>query len=281
MVEDVLKSNRPDEKFSDKVLEEIIKQTESARENQSHEELIKLCDKALEVLEHLESTEERKRKKIDVLRWQGYELLDWFAKPEKALSNFRHIADIAADMGDLGLQATWLLMQARAISRTENYKAMLEPVKKAYEIYNKLGDIYGQVVCEAIFDLLSLLPDGWQPSDAFRRVVFTGYRVHAHRLLHTGNSISYTEDDPKERKVFTTLIGYGSQMWRDNSLLARIGQIKDILRLPPVVNLTWDDSITERHYNQTFQATRVIEANCDTVIVPAGRFENCLRVVPA
>jgi len=279
MVEDVLKSNRPDEKFSDKVLEEIIKQTEVARENQSHEELIQLCDKALEILEHLESTEERKRKKIDVLRLQGYELLDWFAKPEKALSNFRHIANIAADMGDLGLQATWLLMQVRAISRTENYKAMLEPVKKAYEIYNKLGDIYGQVVCEAIFDLLSLLPDGWQPSDAFRRVVFTGYRVHAHRLLHTGDSISYTEDDPKERKVFTTLIGYGSQMWRDNSLLARIGQIKNILRLPPVTNLMWNDSITERHYNQTFQATRVIEANCDTVVVPAGRFENCLRVV--
>jgi RNA polymerase sigma-70 factor (ECF subfamily) len=280
MVEDVLKSNRPDEKFSDKVLEEIIKQSEVANENRSHEELIQLCDKALEVLEHLEATEERKRKKIDVLRLQGYELLDWFAKPEKALSNFRHIANIAADMGDLGLQATWLLMQARAISRTENYKAMLEPVKKAYEIYNKLGDIYGQVVCEAIFDLLSLLPDGWQPSDIYNRVMFTGYRIYAYRLLHTGDSISYTEDSPKEYKAFTTLIGYvGYDMWRWNSLLALVGQIKDILRLPPVVNLTWNDSITERHYNQTFQATRVIEANCDTVIVPAGRFENCLRVV--
>jgi RNA polymerase sigma-70 factor (ECF subfamily) len=278
MVEDVLKSNRPDEKFSDKVLEEIIKQTEVARENQSHEELIQLCDKALEILEHLESTEEHKRKKIDVLKWQGYEMLDWYAKPEKALSNFRHIANIAADMGDLDLQATWFLMQTRAISRTENYKAMLEPVKKAYEIYNKLGDVYGQVVCEAIIDAVSLLPEDWKPVDASRGL-YTGYRIHAYRLLHTGNSISYIEDSSKERKGFTTLIGYGTDMWRECSLLARVGQIKDILKLPPDINHSWEGYITENHHNQTFSATRIIEVNNDTIVVPAGRFENCLRVV--
>ena len=278
MVEDVLKSNRPDEKFSDKILEEIIKQTEVARENQSHEELIKLCDKALEVLEHLEATKEHNRKKIDVLKWQGYELLDWFAKPEKALSNFRHIANIAADMGDLDLQATWLLMQTRAISGTENYRMMIEPVKKAYEIYNKLEDVYGQVVCEAIMDILSLLPDGWKPVDTSRGM-YTGYRIHAHRLLHTGDSISYIEDSSKERKGFTTLIGYGSDMWRECSLLARVGQIKDILKLPPDINHSWEGYITENHHNQTFSATRIIEGNNDTIVVPAGRFENCLRVV--
>jgi predicted DNA-binding protein YlxM (UPF0122 family) len=75
MVEDSLKQNRPDKEFTEKVLAEIIKQAAAARERESHHEVMQFCEKALDTLDHLEDTEEHRRTRMDVLNWQGRELL--------------------------------------------------------------------------------------------------------------------------------------------------------------------------------------------------------------
>ena len=105
MVEGTLKESHPDKRFTERVLTEIIEQTKAARERDAHDEVMQFCEKALEVLDHLEITEEHERTRMDVLNWRGREWLRWFGKPKEAVDNFRCAAQIAADIGDLEAQA--------------------------------------------------------------------------------------------------------------------------------------------------------------------------------
>ncbi len=280
MVEGVLKGNRPDEKFTEKVLAEIIKQTKTARERDAHDEVMKFCEQALEVLDHLEATEEHRRTRMDVLNWQSREWLWWFGKHEEAADNFRHAAQIAADIGDLEAQAKWLLMQTVAISRTGNYTAILEPLQSAKAIYGKLGDLQGQAACDAVLNLADLIPDSWERI-YISHEEHTSYGNDQHILVRSAESIAY-EAMPEQKPRHYALLGLvrrGFHTLRGRDLLARVAQPARILNFPIAVGDTWSGQIEKPYYGITLSMARTIEANGDTVVVPAGRFDNCLRVV--
>jgi len=281
MVEETLKQNRPDERFSEKVLAEIIEQTKAARQRDAHDEVMQLCEKALEVLEHLDMTEEHKRTQLEVLSWQSDEWLKWFGKPENAVENFQRAERISVGLSDREAQAKSFMMQAIALSRMENYRGMIEPVKKARMIYGELGETKSQVVCDAILDLAHLLPQGWERVDILPELR-TGHNIHRYSLTRTQEAITYLNEDPRKWQAWCEVVvphqmrrGYGTS--RDEGLLASLGQQAQILLLPVEIGCSWQETLETRHGEKP-TTTRSIEAIGDAVVVPAGHFENCLRV---
>jgi RNA polymerase sigma-70 factor (ECF subfamily) len=281
MVEETLKQSRPDERFSEKILTEIIEQTKAARQRDAHDEVMQLCEKALEVLEHLDMTEEHKRTQVDVLSWQSDEWLKWFGEPENALENFQRAERISTELSDHESQAKWMMMQAIALSRMEKYREMVEPVQNARAIYGNLGETKSQIVCDAILDLAHLLPEGWERVD-IPPELHTGYGIHRYSLTRTQEAIMYLGEDPRKWTVWCEVVvpyqmRRGYEVFRNNSLLASMGQQTQILLLPVKIGRSWQETLETRH-GEKLTATRSIEETDDIIVVPAGRFEKCLRV---
>ena len=277
VVEEVLKENRPDERFTEKVLNEIIEQTKSAQERKAHEEVIQLCEKALEVLDHLDETEEHKRTRIDVLRWHGDKLSDWQGKHKEAADDIHRAVRIYADMGDKESQAKWLLRESLFIDRMGNPQAIREPIKEALRIYQELDDVIGQVVCESLLDMINLIPKDWQYTKLPEGDFTTGYKSHPHTLTRSSESLDYTEQDPNKRKGWASLIGLG-YLWNERAMLWRLGRPNPILVFPTNIGKSWIAQIEEKHGHQSATATKIIESLDDKVVVPAGSFEKCLRI---
>jgi tetratricopeptide (TPR) repeat protein len=280
MVEKTLKQNRPDERFTEAVLTEIIDQTKAARKRREHDEIMRLCEKALEVLDHLETTPEHQRTRIDVLTWQGDERLTWYGMPEGAMENFRRAVEAATAIGDKELQVKSLLMQAVAFSRMGEFKAMVAPVQRARDLAGALDWTRIQVICDAMLELANLLPEGWTPIDDPPER-HSGHGIHRYCLIHSANGVAYVHENEREWQAWGEVMiprymrrGYEL---RSYSLLARIGQFNRILAYPLEVGHSWEGNI-ETQAGETLSATRTIEVDSDTVVVPAGRFENCLRV---
>lgn len=282
MVEDGLKQNRPDQKFTEEVLAEIVEQASEAWENERHDETLEYCEKALEVLDHLGDTEKHMHTRMEVLRWQAHEWLLWYGKPKEAIGNYQRATQIAADTGDLESQAKWLLSQVVAISDTGNYEAMRKPLQDVREIYGKLGDIHGQTACDAAMELIDLLPAGWE-QDWTSQGEHTSYGSKRYSLKRSEDSLTYIADPPPKKRSLADLrlassVRRGFYVFGFSSLLGRLGEFTQILNLPPVVGDSWSGQIEIRS-GESLPFTSTIESNSDTVVVPAGRFENCLRVV--
>ena len=279
MVEGTLKENRPDEKFTEKVLNEIIQSAKQAREREAHDEVVQLCEKALETLGHLEVTAEHKRSEIDVLDWQGDEWLKWFGKPQDAAENFQKAFHLAKELGDEEAQAKWLLMQAISFSRAGDYQSMIHPVQQASAIYAELGQTQHEVICAAILDLIDLLPADWERVVA--RSWNTGYAIHRYRLVRSKEALTFiAEKRPDE----TWCEGYvpnrmriGWTPFRKDALITLAGQPVTILKFPAKVGDCWQGTLESRN-EEILPATRTIEAKDDTIVVSAGKFEHCLRV---
>lgn len=281
MVEGTLKQNRPDEKFTEKVLNEIIESAKQARERDAHDEVMQLCEKALETLGHLEVTAEHKRTEIDVLDWQGDEWLKWFGKPQDAVENFHRAFHLAKELDDKEAQAKWLLMQAISFSRAKDYQAMIRPVQQASAIYAELGQTQHEVICAAILDLIDLLPADWQHLVEPSRLN-TGYAIHRHRLVCSAEALTFIEEKPPEPEIWCerfvpNLMRIGWAPPRGDALIALAGQPQTILMFPAEVGGCWQGTL-ETGDGEILPATRTIEADDDTVVVPAGKFERCLRV---
>ena len=281
MFEETLKQNRPDEKFTAKVLNEIIESAKQAREREAHDEVVQLCEKALETLKHLEATKEHKRTEMDVLDWRGDEWLKWFGKPKDAAENFQRAFHVAKELGDKEAQAKWMLMQAISFSRAGNYQAMIRPVQQARTIYAELGQTQREVICVAILDLIALLPADWErvvvPSE-----LNTGYAIHRYRLVRSAKSLTFIEEERPEPEMWCerfvpNLMSIGWALPRSDALIAFAGQPETILTFPIEVGSCWQGMLEIKDV-ETLPVARTIEADDDTIVVPAGKFEDCLRV---
>jgi RNA polymerase sigma factor (sigma-70 family) len=251
MVENTLKQNRPDKDFSEKVLAEIISQTKAARQRNAHDEVMQLCEKALEVLDHLNVAQENQQTRLDVLNWQSDEWLRWFGKPENAMENFQRSVQIAVELGDQELQAKSLLMQAIASSRVGDYGAMIKPVQQA---------------CVKRIDIPPELR--------------TGHAVHRYSLIHSAKALTFINESKWNAWCEVVVPHYmrrGYEVFRDASLLAHAGQMTQILSFHLNIGHSWSGQIETRQ-GEILPTTRTIESKGDTVVVPAGRFEDCLRV---
>jgi RNA polymerase sigma-70 factor (ECF subfamily) len=277
VVEEVLKENRPDERFTEKVLNEIIEQTRSAQERKAHDEVIQLCEKALEVLDHLDDTDEHKRTRINVLKWHGDKLSDWLGKHKEAADNIHKAVQIVADIGDKGEQAKWLLFEAIFLDRMGNPQAIREPIKEALRIYQESRDLVGQTVCEGIFDMLDILPKDWKYVCTEWTGLHTGYRSYPHKLVRSKESLTYVDMDLREMKAPAGLIGCG-WLFYYRTIFWRIGHPNTVLDFPLDIGKSWTAQIEEEYDHQSATATKVIESLNDKVVIPAGSFEGCLRI---
>ena len=273
MVEETLQHECPDRQFTDEVLRGIMERTRRAREDQAHEEVLEFCEQALEVLNRLEPSEDHTRARIDALRWRGHERLHWLGEAREAAASYGEAADLAAELDAPRTQVDNLLNRLAALFCTGEYQGLPDLATHVAKIYADIGDVRGETTSQAIADLARLLSVGWEPAQGAGRS--TGYGVHRFTLKCMSDGIDL---DDEERPLIGA-VAAGRSPRRYATLLAQVGQPVRLLDARPQVGTSWQGEIRDRKYGQLLMATRTIETNDDTVVVPAGRFEGCLRVV--
>ena len=273
MVEDTLHDESPSAEFTEEVLHRIMNQTRQAREDRAHEQILDLCEEALEVLDHLGASEDNTRARIDTLRWRAHEHLHWLGKAQDAAAGYGEAADLAEDLGDPQTQVEHLLCRLTALFCAGQSQDLPELASRAADIYASIGDLQGQTTSRAISDLVEILPLNWQPTH--REGGSTGCGVHRFTLRHTIAGIELQQ----EKRPLRGPIGLGHDMFRHSTLLAQVGEPALLLTPTPDVGQSWQGELRDREHGQLLVATRTIESGTDTVVVPAGRFDGCLRVV--
>ena len=277
MMERTLKQNRPDSRFSESVLEEIVKRAGQARKDNAHDKLLQACDEALEVMHHVEDTDTKKRMGMDILRWRADALFDWLGKPEEAAANWEQAAQFAGALGKKDEQARWLLMAGISHWHDGRHAAMKPYARQAKAIYQELDDPHNRALCDAVMDLCELLPPGWERTANPDRDQKTGYAVAVFPLIRSGNALIWDcQSDPHTTHHFIS-----GKLRRglpaDETTFGRIARPAKWMERTPRMGQTWDEEIATRD-GEVLPVRTTVASLTDTVVAPAGKFENCLRL---
>jgi RNA polymerase sigma-70 factor, ECF subfamily len=140
MVEETLTQSRPDDRFSERVLQEIVRRTQEAVQRNAHDEALQLCDRALGVLGHLDATTEHSEIHSRVLQWQGGERTYWQGRYQDGAASYQRAARTAANTGDHRTRAECLLRQMDALARMGVFDAVAALVPDAKSAFADAGD---------------------------------------------------------------------------------------------------------------------------------------------
>lgn len=282
MMEGTLKQNRPDSRFSESVLEAIVQRARQARKDNAHDELLQACDEALEVMQRMEDTETKKRMGMDILCWRADELFHWLGKPEEAAASWEEAAQLAGELDMRDERARWLLMAGITHWHHGQHAAMKPYAQQAKAIYQQLDNLPNQAMCDALIDLCELLPTGWQRTEDPNREIKSGYAAYVFPLIRSSNALTW---DWKERPptpfpthhLISIKLRRGWEARGIDMTFGRIVRPAKWMERPPHIGQTWDDEITTSDGEDLPVHTTVVSLT-DTVVTPAGRFENCLRL---
>ena len=166
MVSETFDAHKPKkQEFTEEVLEQILKRVESAREIGKNEEIISQCAEALEVLENLEDTPERKRQKIDLLHWQGRVLDEWSQKPQDAVNNYERAFQLSTELADAEAQSKALKMIVLTHLKYGHFNEAKISAEQADKVFAKNNDHAGQAFCRAAVELTRKITGKWKPGD--------------------------------------------------------------------------------------------------------------------
>ncbi len=282
MIDETLKQNRPDDRFSESLLEKIVQRARQAREDSAHDELLRACDEALEVMQHLEDTEPKKRMGMDILRWQAFELFRWLGKTEESAASWEEAAQLAGELDMKGKQAEWLLMVGITHWHNGQHAALKPYAQQAKAIYRKLDDLLGQGICDAIIDLCELLPSGWQRTEEWGRDIYSGYVAYVFPLIRSASALIWDWEEqppthwPRHYSISRKLRKGAYTSWK-HLTIGRTAYPVKLIELPPKVGQAWEDKVTTPD-EEVLLVQSTIASLTDVVVTPAGRFENCLRL---
>lgn len=146
MVNKVLKKSHPGS-FPEKVLKEISKRAEEARDAHDHVQAVQHYNTALDILDDLDASEEQKRWKADMLWGRG--LAGQFLKRDRnkeMLENLEAAVLIEEEMGDRKKYAEHLLGLGVAYSGKDPQRSF-RLYHQAESIFESIGDRAGQGQC--------------------------------------------------------------------------------------------------------------------------------------
>jgi len=274
MVSETFEAHKPEKKkFTEKVLEQILSRVESAREIGKNEEIISQCSEALEVLENLEDTPEHKRQRIDLLHWRGQVLDNWRQNPQDAVNNYEQAFQLSTELADAEAQSKAL----KAITLTHLKHGRFNEAKahaaRADKVFTENNDHTGQAFCRAAVELTRRITGKWNPGDK------GGYLLSHFQIKRSSSAISLEQPNPVAGNIHRNL-SYGLPPLNEISVLSHLYGPATLLSLPIEVGRKWSEEFEVWHQRLgTLIGTTTIESSSDRIVVPAGEFENCLRIV--
>jgi len=274
MVSETFEAHKPEKKeFTKKVLEQILKRVESAREIGKNEDIIRQCAEALEVLENLEDTPEHKRQKIDLLHWQGRILDGWRQNPQDAVNNYEMAFRLATELSDTEAQSKALKMIVLTHLKYGNFNEAKASAEQADKVFAEHNDHERQTFCRAAIELTQRITGKWKPGDK------GGYLFSHFQIEHSPSAILIEQPNPAAGNLYVNLSD-GIPPLCEISVLSHLYGPVTLLALPIEIGKKWSEQFEVWQQGiSTLVGTTTVESDSDKIVVPAGEFENCLRVV--
>jgi len=274
MVSETFEAHKPEKKeFTEKVLEQILKRVESAREIGKNEDIIRQCAEALEVLENLEDTPEHKRQKIDLLHWQGRILDDWRQNSPDAVNNYEQAFQLSTELAAAEAQSKALKAITLTHLKHGHFNEAKISANRADKVFAENNDHAGQAFCRAAVELTQRITGKWKPGDK-------GGCLFSHfQMKRSPSAILLEQPNPVAGNVYKELSD-GLPPLNGISVLSHLYGPATLLSLPIEIGKRWSEEFMVWHKRiGTLIGTTTIESDSDKIVVPAGEFENCLRVV--
>ena len=305
MVSDTLNENKPDETWTQQVVEEALRRGAEALRSYRNADAVRNFDEALNALKGMPDGEDRLRLKMEAL-WRKGDAID----PNRhgrveALPVFGQAVAIAEELGDQPNQADKLTMLGGAYYNG-GHKAEAEACyQKALAVYRTFGGTQGEAGCLTNLGILSLEDDAAKSGRLFaqalrlyqaignlggvaycRAMLDVQANVGASRLpqgigFFFGCDLLSAKGGAITHKNETCYLGY---YWPDD--LARsplrvqrvfwqTSHLGKILDTQVEVNGEWSGSAFT-YSRQPLHATVAVKSAAEIITVPAGAFGNCL-----
>lgn len=143
MVTDVLSEGRPDPDFTRRVVAEAMRRAEEAEKAHETGDAFRHYDEALAALEKLEPGEERERLRMEAL-WRKGGTARFLKGMEQAVQLYDRSAAVAAKLGDRQSHAEQLL---RSAGHNRDWGRAERDYHQALRIYRELADAGGEGEC--------------------------------------------------------------------------------------------------------------------------------------
>ena len=284
-VEGTLRKNRPDDKFSESVLAELVERAQKANEQNNYEELLQACNEALEIIPHLEPNDSTKQMHLDIVKWQGTGLFQWEGELDQAASRWQEAAQLAGDLGKKQEQAQWLLMAAITKWQDGDYGSIQTHIDQAKPILQELGDRKSVALCHALTDLHDILPTDWQEVDDREEERRTGYAAYVFPLQVSHDALVWkweahpsTEGLWPTHHLVSTKLRRGNDVFGPHMAFGSLTQPAKMMPLQPELGQTWSGEINTYEGGEALSVETTVAGISDTTATPAGVFEHCLRL---
>lgn len=279
MVEEVFDAEKPGREQAVRILRRAIGQAREARKKRDYEQLLDYCDRALKALEQLPTTPKRQEKRFEVLCWQGQAQERLLTQPAEAITCYQSALEIATETDDVGGQTRAMKAILLTHGRAGEFQAMKDAAERGLEIARAAGNEELLAFCTAAKDLCE---DPTRKADEGT----TGGFVLGHFRV-TEERGKYLLEPPRLKDVesaranisvnlncgvplFPLLLCYafGPEQW---------------VTMGTKVGGRWQGEFESERLMHHIKKSALlgetsVEADDETIVVPAGRFRNCLRL---
>jgi len=287
MVSKTIEGQRPGKEFTEKVVKEILEQVKQSSNEWNREDFANYTVKAEEAISRMSDEDLKMKTRFELLDLHAKAAASWMGEPNMAYAKYEEALNLSQEVDDRQRQADILMSMAITACDYGGFEKMSRYATQAAEIYDEMGEYLRSAQCFAMVEL-EKMPDLGLSGENRERNVIGGYLLKSTPI---SGGVSYTWEEASGRKnvAFTKVHGTPSM----TNLFAYLFRTKTLLKLPADVGTSWTDRFDpvgrffgwptwDVYSDAEFEklaATSVIESQKEKVVVPAGSFENCLRVV--
>lgn len=279
MVKRVFDAEKPGREQAVRILRRAVGKAKKAKRKRDYEQLLACCDRALNALQELPSTPKRQETRIEVLCWQGEAQERLSANTAAAITCYQSALEIATEIGDADGQSRAVKAILLTHGRGSDFAEMKAAARRALKTAEAVGNEELVAFCTAAKDLCE---DPSRKPDEGR----TGGFVLGHFRV-TEKRGKYVLEPPRRkdegaaRANISVNLNCGAPAYP--SLLYLVYGPEDLIPKQAQVGSHWRQGLGTKWLGWGVKSAKLIcestvEANDETVTVPAGRFRNCLRL---
>jgi RNA polymerase sigma-70 factor (ECF subfamily) len=288
MVSKTIEGQRPEKQFTEKVVKEILEQVKKSSQEWNREDFANYTAKAEEAISKMSDETVRTKNRFELLDLHAKAAASWMGEPNVAYAKYEEALNLSREVDDKQRQADVLMSMAITACDQGILGKMSQYATQAVEIYDEMGEYLKSAQCVAMVEL-ERMPDLGLPGESRERNVIGGYLLKS-TPISGGISYIYEEAEGRRNAAFAKVYGCPSM----TNLFAYLFRTKTLLKLPAdAAGASWTDGFDpvgrffgwptwDVYSDAEFEklvATSVIESQNERVVVPAGSFENCLKVV--
>ena len=259
-----------DDDFTRKVLEQAQRRARETQSQWHRDAFLVSVDKGLEAARQLEDG----KAQVEILSLLGEAGASWLADYGRAVDSYAAALDIARQSGDSGEEIRLLEALYSAHVRHGQWDALRDRATEALEACGTAGGLAGQARAQAALDLAAELPEVWSPAEP------GGYALAAFPVTAGAEGLAFA--DLKAQRNYSW--GCPSRC----AALMHLYRPRRILAPDLSSSSQWEDRVVHESDGMSWGiqgdgdellARSRVESTDDVVVVPAGRFASCLKVI--